>query len=104
MKEIVTNFHNDALGSFRNYKKLAERAIEQVQIADVHETEKRLDRSPRCFGDLFSTFQGQGNDVWDRQGLAGTRDVLKQRRDRVVAAGGLADGALRAVVRIEAVN
>ena len=30
MKEIVTNFHNDALGSFRNYKKLAERAIEQV--------------------------------------------------------------------------
>lgn len=29
-EEIVTNYHKDALESFRNYKKLAERAIEQV--------------------------------------------------------------------------
>ena len=30
MKEIITNYHADALDSFRNYKKLAERAIQQV--------------------------------------------------------------------------
>ena len=30
MKEIVDNYHADAVGSFRNYKKLAERAMEQV--------------------------------------------------------------------------
>jgi uncharacterized protein DUF1572 len=30
MKEIITNYHADALESFVNYKKLAERAIEQV--------------------------------------------------------------------------
>ena len=30
MNEIATNYHADAVASFRNYKKLAERAIEQV--------------------------------------------------------------------------
>ena len=30
MKEIIDNYHADALQSFRNYKKLAERAIEQI--------------------------------------------------------------------------
>ena len=30
MKEIIENYRADAIQSFRNYKKLAERAIEQV--------------------------------------------------------------------------
>lgn len=30
MKEVIENYHADAIKSFRNYKKLAERAIEQV--------------------------------------------------------------------------
>lgn len=30
MKEIIENYHTDAVKSFRSYKKLAERAIEQV--------------------------------------------------------------------------
>jgi len=30
MKTFIANYHTDALSSFRNYKKLAERAIEQV--------------------------------------------------------------------------
>src|SRR5947199_9090148 len=30
MKEIIENFHSDAVQSFRNYKKMAERAMEQV--------------------------------------------------------------------------
>ena len=30
MKEIIANYQSDAIESFRNYKKLAERAIEQV--------------------------------------------------------------------------
>ena len=29
-EEMVSNYHNDAVESFRNYKKMAERAIEQV--------------------------------------------------------------------------
>jgi hypothetical protein len=29
-EEIISNFHSDARLSFRNYKKMAERAIEQV--------------------------------------------------------------------------
>ena len=30
MNAIIENYHSDALGSFRNYKKLAERAVEQI--------------------------------------------------------------------------
>ena len=30
MKEIIENYRADAIQSFRNYKKLAERGIEQV--------------------------------------------------------------------------
>ena len=30
MKEIIKNYHSDAIASFRNYKKMAERAIEQI--------------------------------------------------------------------------
>lgn len=30
MKEVIKNYHSDALKSFRNYKKMAERAVEQV--------------------------------------------------------------------------
>ncbi len=32
MKDVVCNYHKDALASFRNYKKLAERAM--VQVSD----------------------------------------------------------------------
>ena len=30
MKEIIENYHQDAIQSFRNYKSMAERAMEQV--------------------------------------------------------------------------
>ncbi len=30
MKDIITNYHTDTVQSFRNYKKMAERAIEQT--------------------------------------------------------------------------
>lgn len=30
MKNIIENYHSDAIQSFRNYKKMAERAIEQI--------------------------------------------------------------------------
>lgn len=33
-KSLIENYHADAVASFRNYKKLAERAIEQVSDAD----------------------------------------------------------------------
>ena len=31
MKQVIENYHSDAVQSFRNYKRLAERAIEQVR-------------------------------------------------------------------------
>lgn len=34
MNEIISNYHADALQSFRNYKKMAERAIEQIGDED----------------------------------------------------------------------
>lgn len=30
MRSIIENYHADALSSFRNYKKMAERALEQI--------------------------------------------------------------------------
>lgn len=37
MKEIIENYHADTLQSFRNYKKMAERAIEQVSDEEFFE-------------------------------------------------------------------
>lgn len=34
MKKIIENYHTDALDSFRNYKKMAERAMEQIGDAE----------------------------------------------------------------------
>ena len=38
MNELLGNYHNDAIASFRNYKKLAERAIEQVSDEEFFAT------------------------------------------------------------------
>jgi len=38
MKSIIENYHLDALQSFRNYKKLAERAIEQISDEEFDTT------------------------------------------------------------------
>ena len=38
MKSIIENYHLDALQSFRNYKKLAERAIEQISDGEFDTT------------------------------------------------------------------
>ena len=38
MSEIIQNYHADALQSFRNYKKLAERAIQQIDDEDFFKT------------------------------------------------------------------
>ncbi len=38
MNAIIENYHNDALQSFRNYKKLAQRAIEQVSDEEFFRT------------------------------------------------------------------
>src|SRR5687768_3944960 len=38
MSDILENYHTDALSSFRNYKKLAERALEQVSDEEFFAT------------------------------------------------------------------
>lgn len=38
MTDLITNYHRDALSSFRNYKKLAERAIEQISDEEFFAT------------------------------------------------------------------
>jgi hypothetical protein len=37
-EQIIQNYHSDALQSFRNYRKLAERAIEQISDEDFFKT------------------------------------------------------------------
>ena len=37
LEDIISNYHNDAIQSFRNYKKLAEGAIEQVSDKEFFE-------------------------------------------------------------------
>ena len=44
--ELISNYHSDALTSFRNYKKLAERAIEQVSDEE-----------------FFATIDGEANSI-----------------------------------------
>ena len=34
MNEIISNYHSDAISSFRNYKSLAEKAVDQVSDAE----------------------------------------------------------------------
>ena len=71
--------------SVRPRIQLAERAIEQAQIPNVHDAKQRLDRLTNGLRDLASTIERQRDGARDRECFARVHDLLKQRRDRFCA-------------------
>jgi len=61
MQEILANYHSDALASFRNYKKLAERAIEQVSDAEFFAT---IDEEANSIAVILKHIAGNLRSRW----------------------------------------
>ncbi len=76
MNEIITNYHADAIKSFRNYKKLAERAIEQVSDEEFFAA---IDAEANSIAVLVKHIAGNARSRW-RDFL--TTDGEKADRDR----------------------
>ena len=76
MNEIITNYHADAIKSFRNYKKLAERAIEQVSDEKFFAA---IDAEANSIAVLVKHIAGNARSRW-RDFL--TTDGEKADRDR----------------------
>ena len=76
MKEIVENYHVDVLASFRNYKKMAERAIDQVSDEEFF---KSIDVETNSIAVIVKHIAGNLNSRW-RDFL--TTDGEKETRNR----------------------
>ena len=74
--ELISNYHSDALTSFRNYKKLAERAIEQVSDEEFFAT---IDAEANSIALIVKHIAGNLRSRW-RDFL--TSDGEKPDRDR----------------------
>lgn len=61
MSQIVENYLSDAVGSFRNYKKLAERAIEQVSDEEFFAT---IDEEANSIGVVVKHIAGNLRSRW----------------------------------------
>ncbi|MBK7392515.1 MAG: DUF1572 family protein [Chloracidobacterium sp.] len=61
MKEIITNYHADAIQSFRNYKKMAERAIEQVSDEEFFAL---IDAESNSIATIVKHIAGNLNSRW----------------------------------------
>lgn len=61
MKEIIENYHADAVQSFRNYKKMAERAIEQVSDEEFFAL---IDAEANSIGTIVKHIAGNLNSRW----------------------------------------
>jgi uncharacterized damage-inducible protein DinB len=76
MNEMIINYHADAIRSFRNYKKLAERAIEQVSDEEFFAA---IDAEANSIAVLVKHIAGNARSRW-RDFL--TTDGEKADRDR----------------------
>ena len=76
MKLFIENFHSDALTSFRNYKKLAERAIEQVNDEEFLAT---IDEEANSIATIVKHIAGNLRSRWSD---FLTSDGEKPDRDR----------------------
>lgn len=76
MNEIIINYHADAIQSFRNYKKLAERAIEQVSDEEFFAA---IDPEANSIALIVKHVAGNAHSRW-RDFL--TTDGEKADRDR----------------------
>lgn len=61
MKEIIENYHSDAVRSFRNYKKMAERAIEQVSDEEFFAA---IDAEANSIGVIVKHIAGNLRSRW----------------------------------------
>ena len=75
-RQFIKNYHADALESFRNYKKLAERAIEQVSDEEFF---KAIDAEANSIAVIVKHIAGNLHSRW-RDFLA--TDGEKPERDR----------------------
>lgn len=76
MKEVVENYHTDAIKSFRNYQKLAERAIEQTSDDEFFAL---IDSEANSIAVVVKHIAGNLHSRW-RDFL--TSDGEKEDRDR----------------------
>ena len=76
MNEILTNYLSDAIKSFRNYKKLAERAVEQVSDEEFF---RSIDPESNSIALIVKHIAGNQHSRW-RDFL--TSDGEKADRDR----------------------
>ncbi len=76
MNEMIINYHADAIRSFRNYKKLAERAIEQVSDEEFFAA---IDAEANSIALIVKHIAGNAHSRW-RDFL--TTDGEKEDRDR----------------------
>ena len=61
MNDFIANFHSDALTSFRNYKELAERAIEQVSDEEFFES---IDEEANSIAVIIKHIAGNLRSRW----------------------------------------
>lgn len=59
--QIIQNYHADALGSFRNYKKMAERAMEQVSDEEFFKT---IDPEANSIATIVKHIAGNLHSRW----------------------------------------
>jgi len=77
MREIIDNYHTDALKSFRNYKKLAERAIEQVSDKEFFQT---IDAESNSVAVIVKHIAGNLHSRW-RDFLTSDGEKADRHRD-----------------------
>jgi hypothetical protein len=77
MRQIVENFHADALLSFRNYKELAERALEQVSDDDFF---RQIDPESNSIAVIVKHIAGNLHSRW-RDFLTSDGEKPDRQRD-----------------------
>ena len=75
--DIVGNFHSDALSSFRNYKRMAERAIEQVSDGEFF---RQIDAESNSIAIIVKHIAGNAWSRW-RDFLTSDGEKADRRRD-----------------------
>jgi uncharacterized damage-inducible protein DinB len=77
MEEIIRNYHADAVASFRNYKKLAERAIEQLSDDEFF---ARIDEESNSVALIVKHVAGNLHSRW-RDFLSTDGEKAERNRD-----------------------
>jgi uncharacterized damage-inducible protein DinB len=77
MTDLVKNYHADALQSFRNYKRMAERAVEQVSDEEFF---RQIDAEANSIATIVKHIAGNAWSRW-RDFLTSDGEKADRRRD-----------------------